>query len=297
MATKPRTRAAEAATAETVKSTAVVQMQPPTTGLLPRMAARYHLAPEIFERTVYAMAMPKDASREEFIGCLMIAHEHDLNPLVKEIYFMRTKEGKIQPIVSVDGWVTKAQRHPQFKGFTFKDLRDDKHNVIAIECSLHRHDLPAPVTITEYMSECRGGGTAWGKTPNRMLRHRALTQAVRYGVGFAGVMDRDEFEQWQGTDRQFAAAPSLPMPTGPLIEAEASQASPDDATEQEGPDADTLLAELKIALGKVNTIKELEATWGRFETQVERTLPLDRQPEAFKLYDAAESRVSAGMAT
>ena len=171
-------------------------------GLLPSMARRYRLAPDIFERTVAVTAMPQkngkpDCSREELISCLMVAHEHNLNPLTKEIYFMRTKSGQIQPIVGVDGWVKKLNEHPAFDGMEFEDAFDDKKALVSVTCVIHRKDRAHPVKVTEYLKECLGSSPAWSKTPARMLRHRVLTQAARYAVGFAGVMDHDEFDQWQ----------------------------------------------------------------------------------------------------
>lgn len=171
-------------------------------GLLPNMARRYRLAPDIFERTVAVTAMPQkngkpDCSREELISCLMVAHEHDLNPLTKEIYFMRTRSGQIQPIVGVDGWVKKLNQHEAFDGMEFADKFDDKGSLVSVTCTIHRKDRAHPVIVTEYLKECQGASPAWSKTPARMLRHRVLTQAARYAVGFAGVMDHDEFEQWQ----------------------------------------------------------------------------------------------------
>mgnify|MGYP000390822908 CR=1 FL=1 len=85
----------------------VVTMQ--GAGLLERMSARYGLAPDVFERTMAAVAMPQkngkpDCTREELISCLVVANEHDLNPLTKEIYAFPDKNNGIVPVVGVDGW-------------------------------------------------------------------------------------------------------------------------------------------------------------------------------------------------
>jgi len=295
---KPRARASEAATAEAKRSEVVTlptQQQPERRGLLDRMAEKYGLDPKTFERTVFATAMPANSSREEFIACLMIAHEHGLNPLVKEIYFMRTRSGQIQPIVGVDGWISKAHRHPHFKGFTFNDLRDDKGNLTAVECTLHRSDMAVPVTVTEYMVECRGDSPAWKKTPARMLRHRALTQAVRYGVGFAGVMDSDEFYQWQTRDREphdITPRRAAPLP-GPAPEQLPNDTS-DDAPVENGFDVDGLLDRLKTALDKCASSNDLVAAWRPFDAEIEGPMPLDQRPRAYALYDEAEARVEGG---
>jgi hypothetical protein len=67
-------------------------------------------------------------------------------------------------------------------------------------------------------------------TPSRMLRHRALMQATRYAVGFAGVMDQDEFDRWQDMRdvtpaKAVALIQDIPEPAAPsLPEAEKAKA-------------------------------------------------------------------------
>lgn len=203
-------------------STQVVPMRKP--GLLEVMSGRYGLAPDVFERTVAAVAMPQksgapDCSREELISCLVVANEHDLNPLTKEIYFMRTRAGVIQPIVSVDGWIKKLNQHPQFDGLEFEDHLDEKGEMTACTVVIYRKDRAKPTRITEYMAECAGDSQPWKKTRKRMLRHRTLTQGARYAVGFAGVMDHDEFDQWQKMRDVTPEAPEIapPVPAIPSI--------------------------------------------------------------------------------
>jgi hypothetical protein len=63
------------------------------------------------------------------------------------------------------------------------------------------------------MADCAGQSPAWKQTPARRLRHRAMMQCARYAYGIAGVMDRDEFDQWQ--DRMPVALEAEPAPKGP----------------------------------------------------------------------------------
>jgi hypothetical protein len=208
-------------------STQVARIPTQETGLLAVMSRKYCLAPDVFERTMAAVAMPQkngapDCTREELISCLVVANEHDLNPLTKEIYFMRTKSGVIQPIVSVDGWVKKLNKHPQFDGMEFEDHIDSDGKMTACTVIIYRKDRSRPTKVTEYMAECKGTSAPWMKTERRMLRHRTLTQGARYSIGFAGVMDFDEFEQWQASNQveriahpprnsiEHTAAPDIP---------------------------------------------------------------------------------------
>lgn len=166
------------------------------------LAAKYGLDASAFVLTMKAVAMPAQHSDQELVSCLLVAHEHGLNPLTKEIYFMRGKAG-IQPIVGVDGWIRKCNEHPQFDGVEFEEHRDGG-NITAMTCRMYRKDRGRPISVTEYLDECSAGGPVWKTHPKRMLRNRTYCQAARMAFGFAGIMEPDEFQQWQDTPEPIA---------------------------------------------------------------------------------------------
>lgn len=173
------------------------------------IAKVYDLDARAFIQTVKAVAMPSNIGNEEFLACCMVAKEHQLNPLTKEIYFMKTRGGSIQPIVSVDGWIRKCNEHPEFDGLEVTDVRDSDGNVIAMTCSIWRKDRSRPTVVTEYLAECKAnGGDVWNKSPMRMLRNRVICQCSRVAFGFAGIMEPDEFESWNGGMKD--VTPSVP---------------------------------------------------------------------------------------
>lgn len=162
------------------------------------MAEAYGLDAPAFVFTFKAVAMPQPHTEPEFVSCCMVAHQHGLNPLTKEIYFMRTKSGQIQAIVSVDGWIKKCNEHPQFDGMEIVANKGDAGDIESMTISIYRKDRTRPTTITEYMDECKAnGGPVWKTSPKRMMRNRTICQGSRIAFGFSGIMDRDEFDQWQ----------------------------------------------------------------------------------------------------
>lgn len=163
------------------------------------LATRYGIDPKKLEDTLRKTVMPNPHTDEEFAACCIVANEHKLNPLTKEIYFMRTKGGAIQPIVGVDGWIKKCNEHPAFDGIDFVD-NIDNGNLVSITARIYRKDRRNPIVVTEYLAECRRQSDAW-KMAARMLRHRSLIQCARIAFGFAGIMDPDEFDQWQESYR------------------------------------------------------------------------------------------------
>jgi phage recombination protein Bet len=275
----------------------------PKRKLLQQLADRYGVEPEIFERTVSAVAMPNPHSREELISCLIVANEHDLNPLTKEIHFMRDKTGKIQPIVGVDGWVKKLNTHPQFNGFKFAHEHDKDNKLVAVTCTIYRKDREYPTEATELMSECARlpaagkGPNAWVMTPSRMLRHRALMQCTRYAIGFGGVMDLDEFERWQEMRDITPKAAVLPVPDIPdvpepnanqdVLPLEINQDAPEPI-----PNPKAYLAHLEEEMSVATTTDVLDEIWESHTQTADGRLSREHQQAAEDLHAKHAQRLS-----
>lgn len=171
----------------------------PRRSLIADMAARYGMEADAFELTVRETCSPKGRdskplTKAEFAAFLLVAKEYGLNPLTKEIYAFPAKGGGIVPVLSIDGWVSLVNSHNQCDGFEFEMEHDDKGNLVACTCHMYRKDRSRPVSVTEYLSECKRPTEPW-KMEHRMLRHKAMIQAARYAFGFSGIYDEDEAEK------------------------------------------------------------------------------------------------------
>lgn len=164
--------------------------RPVVRSVLIDMATRYGMEPAAFEATVRATCIQK-ASREEFAAFLLVAKEYGLNPLTKEIYAFPAKGGGIVPVVSIDGWINLINSHGACDGFEFDCEHDENGKLESFTCRMYRKDRSRPVTVTEYLDECKRDTEPW-KMRHRMLRHKALIQAGRYAFGFSGIYDEDE---------------------------------------------------------------------------------------------------------
>jgi phage recombination protein Bet len=179
------------------------------------MATRFGMEPGPFEQTLRATVFPADGSKEQFAAFLLVAKKYNLDPVTKQIYAFPTQAGGIQPIVSIDGWMGLINAHPQFDGMEFEDHLDEKGDITAITCKMFRKDRGHPVSVTEYMHECRRGTSTWKQWPARMLRHKAAIQASRYAFGFSGIMEPDEAERIADVHPAQPARPAIPaMPDG-----------------------------------------------------------------------------------
>jgi phage recombination protein Bet len=184
--------------------------------LLATFANRYGLEANNMMRTLRATVLRPSSggaepSNEQVAAFMIVANQHSLNPFTKEVHGFVDKRGGIVPIVGVDGWAKLANQHPQFDGMDFEQ------NDESCTCKIYRKDRTHPIVVTEYLSECKQGSPAWSSHPKRMLRHRAMVQAMRLAFSFAGVYDPDEGEAVlaaQNSEIDVTPAAELDVPAG-----------------------------------------------------------------------------------
>ena|SRR5262245_45891834 len=133
--------------------------------------------------------------KAELIFFLQVAKRFDLDPFAREIY-MIVNRGKVLPYISVDGYAKMANRQAEYDGCAFDYEQDGDGRFLSVTCTMHRKDRSHPTVVTEFMAECyKPDSEAWKKSPGRMLRHRAFTQAVRLTFGISGAFDDDGHAQ------------------------------------------------------------------------------------------------------
>ena len=174
----------------------------PKKSLIVAMASRYAMEPAAFQATVKATVMPQNASNEQLAAFLLVAHEYGLNPITREIHAFPSRGGGVTPVVGIDGWISLAQRRPEFDGMEFDYTPD------AVTCRIYRKDRSRPVEVTEFMDECKRATDPWKSHPRRMLRHKATIQAIRYAFGFSGIKDEDDAEVIYATEKNVTPATS-----------------------------------------------------------------------------------------
>jgi len=168
--------------------------EPEKKSIVKTMADKFGMESANFEQTLRETVIPGNCTPAQFAAFLLVAHEYNLNPITREIFAFST-QGAIRPIVSIDGWMKLANRHPQFNGMTSKDNLDKDGKLISITVKMFRKDREHPVEVTEYMNECRRNTQTWKQWPARMLRHKAMIQAARYAFSFSGIEEQDEYER------------------------------------------------------------------------------------------------------
>lgn len=208
-----------------------IEVKQPRTTALGIMADRLSVDPSKLLDTLKATCF-KGASNEEMLALVAVSNRYGLDPLTKQIYAFPSKGG-ITPVVSVDGWLHILNSQPQFDGieFLFEDGPDGKP--ASVTAVVYRKDRTHATKVTEYFAECYRPTEPWKQFPRRMLRHKAVKEAVRVAFGISGITDEDEardiakntvaFEKVR-VEKPVAEAPKL-------IEVEAVAVSADTAPE------------------------------------------------------------------
>jgi len=154
------------------------------------MASKFSVEPARLLETLKATLMPK-ATNEELLSFVVTANQYGLNPFTREIYAFPARNGGIQPVVSVDGWIKMMNNHASFDGIQFT-TEDKDGKPFSVTATIHLKDRTHPVEVTEYFSECSRNTEPWKVNPRRMLRHKALIQCARVAFGFSGITDEEE---------------------------------------------------------------------------------------------------------
>ena len=167
-----------------------IEVKQPRATALGIMADRLSVDPSKLLDTLKATCF-KGASNEEMLALVAVSNRYGLDPLTKQIYAFPSKGG-ITPVVSVDGWLHILNSQPQFDGieFLFEDGPDGKP--ASVTAVVYRKDRTHATKVTEYFAECYRPTEPWKQFPRRMLRHKAVKEAVRVAFGISGITDEDE---------------------------------------------------------------------------------------------------------
>lgn len=170
--------------------------------LLLKIADRYSVEPSVLSKTLSETVF-KGATEAQTVALLIVSDQYGLNPFTKEIYAFPSKGGGIVPIVSIDGWLRIINEQPQYDGIDFE--QDEE----SCTCKIYRKDKTHPISVTEYLDECKRDTDPWKKSPKRMLRHKAIIQCARVAFGFGGIHDEDEGKII--ADAEFTVADTKPI--------------------------------------------------------------------------------------
>jgi len=179
------------------------------------MATAQGLDPVKYLDMVKTLCGCPEATDEHFAGLLSVAHEHGLNPVLKQLYLMATKKG-VQVVIPIDGHLRLMHKNPEYVTHSIEYGDDETAGPwceVTIATKKQRAAEMPPASHREYLRECARDTGPWNSHPRRMLKHKAMSQAVRYVLGVY-VADDDEWERARDADKprrvsaDVASAPS-----------------------------------------------------------------------------------------
>lgn len=138
---------------------------------------------------------------EMFSGISMIAR-YELDPIAREIYVTRSKDGRLMTVIGVDGWIKILDRTDHYDGMvqTFHENADGV--VDWIETAIYSTKRKHPAVYRAYMVEyLRVAGFTAGKLPVHMLGIFSLRHAARRFTPLSGfIVTEEEAVYLSGTD-------------------------------------------------------------------------------------------------
>lgn len=157
-----------------------------------QLAQEYGMRQDVFLNVIKKTVMPSEnVSNEHIAAFLSLSKSYGLNPLSDAIHAFPSKGG-IKLLIGIDGYIEIANQHEAYEGFELEENSDQAGNLIAVSCRVHRSDRKHSHWIKEYMDECKRNTDPWKNFPKRMLRHKAIMQAIRSSFGLSSLIDVDE---------------------------------------------------------------------------------------------------------
>lgn len=156
---------------------------------------------------------------EMFKGLSLIAR-YELDPIAKDVYVTRTKDGKLLTIIGIDGWIKVLDRTDHYDGFEWEDETDANGKVIAVNVKIYSTKRTRPTTYRGLMSEYqRVGGMVAKDMPVHMLRLFSLRHAARLFTPIGGdVLTEEEARYAQSHAPSEQEAPAGQSKTAALAD-------------------------------------------------------------------------------
>lgn len=132
---------------------------------------------------------------DEFKFFIRFALGKHLNPLLKEIYAIKTDKGHLAFVSSVDGMTKMAHRSGKLEGIERGIRRDGQ--VTYAYARIYRNDWQYPIYEEINLNEYRRHSEIWAKMPEQMGKKCALSAALRLGFpeDLGGIYGEDEIVQ------------------------------------------------------------------------------------------------------
>lgn len=142
-----------------------------------------------------ADTVAKGATPSEFAFFIEYCKSTGLNPIKKEIWFIKTSRG-LQIMTGINGFLAIANKNPNFDGITTEAI-EKNGKLDRIVASVWRKDRSHPSQGTAILSEYKLNTPLWTSKPFTMLEKVAKARALReaFSQELNGIYSNDEFDE------------------------------------------------------------------------------------------------------
>ena len=175
------------------------------------------------KKIIKAQFFPPNATDMDMIYCMKVAETFNLNPILKQIYFVERvtningqRISKIEPLAGRDSFLTLAHRSGKFAGIesecgikqkaVLQDGEWINKNELVATARVYRTDNERPfcaeVSYGEYVQRTGKGEITkfWREKPETMLKKVAESQALRKAFDISGLYSVDEVGENEDKD-------------------------------------------------------------------------------------------------
>ncbi len=190
-------------------------------------------------------------SEAELIMALAMIPKYDLDPMAKEIYLGRAKDGALMIIIAIDGWIKIVHRTGDYNGHTQELHFDDGGELEWVDTTIYSKTREYPTVYRGFAKEyMRLGGFMKSSIPWHMLRLFSFRHAARFFAPIGGAVVTQEEARWMSTDTtgKSPSADSLPDLTADLNAKHGAATPPPDSPppEPQSPAAEAPEAEATV---------------------------------------------------
>ena len=215
-ATTDKATAADKATVSPELLEAAIDATERQQSLKEKAAARFEVTPD----TLYPMLRHKwkvkkgeepFSDSELFLGlCLLM--KYDLDPMAKEVYLGRAKDGSLMIIIAIDGWIKIVHRTGDYNGHTQEMHFDEKGDLEWVDTTIYSKSREYPTVYRGFAKEyMRLGGFMKSSLPWHMLRLFSFRHAARFFAPIGGAVVTQEEADWMRDDSGNAKFPAVSL--------------------------------------------------------------------------------------
>lgn len=151
----------------------------------------------------------KGSSDDDFKLFIELANRYELDPMLKQIWYVKYGNSPAQVFAGRDGFLDIAHRSGQFDGMHTTLDRDDKGNIVSATCEIWRKDSSHSFICTALMDEYNTHKSLWYTKPGTMIIKVAESQCLRKAFSISGLYDPSEMDMATETLKQISAEPEL----------------------------------------------------------------------------------------